>query len=141
MRFWQGEPNDVVIELSDSGAYLARRFMPKNENLIEPTPETLGYSMPAEWEPHEATWLGWPHNATDWPGKLDTIRWVYGEMARKIAEGEIVRMVVRNKVDEKMARGYLSRAGCDLSRLQFIVYPTDRGWMRDSGPIFVKRQK
>ena len=40
--------------------------------------------MPAEWEPHEATWLGWPHNATDWPGKLDTIRWVYGEIVRRM---------------------------------------------------------
>ena len=51
-------------------------------------PAALGFSMPAEWEPHEATWLGWPHNPTDWPDKLDTIRWVYGEIVRKIAPGE-----------------------------------------------------
>src|SRR3981081_3386299 len=53
---------------------------------------SLGFSMPAEWKPHEATWLAWPHNATDWPGKLNSIQWVYGEMVRKIAAGEIVRL-------------------------------------------------
>ena len=55
-------------------------------------PAARGYRMPAEWEPHEATWLGWPHNDTDWPGKLDTIRWVYGEIVRKISPGETVRL-------------------------------------------------
>jgi agmatine deiminase len=95
--------------------------------------------MPAEWEPHEATWLGWPHHPTDWPDKLDTIRWVYGEMVRKIAPGETVRILVNNKAEEKLARRYLNRAGADLGRVQFIVHPTNRGWTRDSGPIFVKR--
>src|ERR1035438_457330 len=68
------------------------------------TPQTLGFSMPAEWEEHEATWLAWPHNPTDWPDKLDIVRWVYGEMVRKIAPGEIVRMVVDSRKDEKLAR-------------------------------------
>jgi len=95
--------------------------------------------MPAEWETHEATWLGWPHNPTDWPGKLDTIRWVYGEMVRHIAPGEIVRLMVNSRAEEKLARRYLTRAGADVSRVEFIVYPTNRGWMRDSGPIFVRR--
>ena len=53
--------------------------------------------MPAEWEPHEATWLGWPHNATDWPGKFAAIPWVYGEMVRKISAGEIIRLLVRHQ--------------------------------------------
>ena len=96
--------------------------------------------MPAEWEKHEATWLGWPHNETDWPDKIDTIRWVYGEMVRKITPGEIVRMLVQNKAEEKLARRYLSRAGCDLKRVEFIVHPTNRGWTRDSGPIHVRRR-
>jgi agmatine deiminase len=48
--------------------------MSKNNNALEASPAALGYSMPAEWEAHEATWLGWPHNPSDWPGKLDTIR-------------------------------------------------------------------
>ena len=105
------------------------------------TPASLGFSMPAEWEPHEATWLGWPHNPTDWPDKLDTIRWVYGEIVRRVSPGEIVRILVNNKTEEKLARRYLTRAGADIRRVQFIMHPTNRGWTRDSGPIFVKRQK
>jgi agmatine deiminase len=95
--------------------------------------------MPAEWEPHEATWLGWPHNPTDWPGKLDTIRWVYGEMVRKISPGERVRILVRNAAEQQLARRYLVRAGADLSQVEFITHPTNRGWTRDSGPIFVRQ--
>ena len=95
--------------------------------------------MPAEWEPHAATWLGWPHNPTDWPDKLDTIRWVYGEMVRRISSGEAVRILVQHAAEERLARRYLTRAGCILKHVQFIRHPTNRGWMRDSGPIFVKR--
>jgi agmatine deiminase len=105
------------------------------------TPAELGFSMPAEWEPHEATWLGWPHNPTDWPDKLDTIRWVYGEMVRKISVGEMVRILVASRAEEKLARRYLTRAGVGLRNVQFILHPTNRGWMRDSGPIFVRKQR
>ena len=103
------------------------------------TPASLGFSMPAEWERHEATWLAWPHNPMDWPNKVDTIRWVYGEMVRKISPGETVRLLVRSQNDEAAARHYLTLAGADVDRVEFIVHPTNRGWMRDSGPIFVKR--
>ena len=96
--------------------------------------------MPAEWEQHEATWLGWPHNPTDWPDKLDTIRWVYGEIVRKIAPGETVRMLVDSPAERKLAPRYLSRAGADLRRVEFIIHPTNRGWTRDSGPLFVRRR-
>jgi agmatine deiminase len=103
------------------------------------TPADLGFSMPAEWEPHEATWLAWPHNPDDWPDKVPTIRWAYGEMVKKISAGETVRMLVRSARDEADAARSLERSGCDLSRVEFIRYATNRGWMRDSGPIFVKR--
>ena len=105
------------------------------------TPVSLGFSIPAEWAPHEATWLGWPHNPADWPGKLDTIRWVYTEMVRHITRGEKVRLLIRGKADEQMARTYMARAGADARRVEFIIHPTNRGWMRDSGPIFVQRTK
>jgi len=95
--------------------------------------------MPAEWETHDATWLGWPHNRTDWPGKLDTIRWVYGEMVRRIAVGERARILVNSKPEKKLARKYLERAGVDIGQVDFVVQPTNRGWMRDSGPVFVRR--
>ena len=107
----------------------------------EKKPAVLGYTMPAEWETHEATWLGWPHNPSDWPGKLDTIRWVYGEMVRKIAVGETVRLLVDSREAGAEAKRYLERAGADTAQVEFIVHKTNRGWMRDSGPVFVRRQK
>lgn len=115
--------------------------MTKRLNLAEPVPADLGYRMPAEWENHEATWLSWPHNPTDWPGKLDTIRWVYGEIVRKLAPGELVRMLVNHRAEARLARRLLTRAGADPSRVEFIVHPTNRGWTRDSGPIFVRRTR
>src|SRR4026208_1104809 len=94
------------------------------------TPAALGFSMPAEWEPHEATWLGWPHNPTDWPDKPHTIQWVYGEMVRKIAPGELARILINNKSEERLARSALGGAGADLKKVQFIQHPTNRGWTR-----------
>jgi len=95
--------------------------------------------MPAEWEPHEATWLGWPRNPSDWPGKFPVIPWVYGEIVRKIAAGEAVRILVDSAAREARARGLLSRVGADMSRVEFFRFPTDRGWTRDYGPVFVRR--
>jgi agmatine deiminase len=95
--------------------------------------------MPAEWEPHEATWIAWPHNLTDWPGKFAPIPWVYGEIVRKIVPGEIVRIIANSKEHEGKARHTLKRIGMDLKRVEFFRFPTDRGWTRDFGPIFVKR--
>jgi len=97
--------------------------------------------MPAEWEPHEATWIGWPHKLSDWPGKFAPIPWVFGEMTRKIAEGETVRILVENANHEAKARRLLSRVGTDPSRIEYFRFPTNRGWTRDSGPIFVRREK
>jgi agmatine deiminase len=102
------------------------------------TPAKLGYSMPAEWDRHEATWLAWPHHEADWPGKMEAVRWVYGEMVRKISPGESVRILVRHQAEQKFAAGCLKRAGCDLKKVEFVEHPTNRGWIRDSGPIFVK---
>jgi agmatine deiminase len=99
------------------------------------------FRMPAEWEPHEATWIGWPHKLSDWPGKFAPIPWVFGEMARKIAEGETVRILVENASREARARRLLSRIGIDSSRIEYFRFPTDRGWTRDSGPVFVRRDK
>jgi agmatine deiminase len=95
--------------------------------------------MPAEWEPHEATWIGWPHNPTDWPGKIEPIHWVYGEIVRQLAEGETVRILVNSKKHKARARSVLKSVGVDPSRVQFFEFPTNRGWARDSGPIFVRR--
>ena len=104
------------------------------------TPADLGFSLPAEWEAHDATWLGWPHNPTDWPGKLETIRWVYSEIVRKLAAGETVRILVNSVEEGDRAQSFLTRAGAAVRRVRFVVHPTNRGWTRDSGPVFVRRQ-
>ena len=114
--------------------------MAKTPTVIDQTPAALGYSMPAEWEPHEATWLAWPHHPTDWPHKLDTIRWVYTEIVRKISPGETIRMLVDSTSEAKVAGKYLTRAGAGTQRVEYVTHPTDRGWTRDSGPLFVLRR-
>ena len=97
--------------------------------------------MPAEWEPHEATWLTWPHRLSDWPRKFAPIAWVYGEIVRKLTPGETVRILVPDARQEMGARRLLSRVGVDLARVEFFRFPLDRGWARDFGPLFVKNAK
>jgi len=94
--------------------------------------------MPAEWERHEATWLGWPHELTDWPGKFAPIPWAFAEMVRLLSQVERVFLLVEDGAAEKRARGILKKAGAKLESVEFFRVPTDRGWMRDSGPICVK---
>ncbi len=97
-----------------------------------------GLRMPAEWEPHEATWIGWPHNATDWPGKMSAIQWVYGEIVRQISASELVRILVNDKTHELKARRVLDRVGVLPDHVEFVRIPTNRGWTRDLGPIFLR---
>ncbi len=94
--------------------------------------------MPAEWEPHAATWVAWPHNAEDWPGKFQPIPWVYAEIVRHLSRVEDVHILVNDLTAERRANGLLRRAGANLARLHFHHWQTDRVWLRDSGPIFVK---
>ncbi|PYP13898.1 MAG: agmatine deiminase [Gemmatimonadetes bacterium] len=99
------------------------------------------YRMPAEWEPHAATWLGWPHNKSDWPGKFPPIPWVYGEIVRALARGELVRILVNSRAHQAQAGRILKKVGVDLARVDFLRFPTNRGWTRDFGPIFVRGAK
>ncbi|HEY0795887.1 MAG TPA: agmatine deiminase family protein [Acidisarcina sp.] len=94
--------------------------------------------MPAEWERHTATWIAWPHNAEDWPGKFQPIPWVYADIVRHLASVEDVHVIVERAAAQRKARGILSRAGADLARVHFHQWPTDRVWVRDSGPIFLR---
>jgi agmatine deiminase len=102
------------------------------------TPRDQNYRMPAEWAPHAATWIAWPHNAEDWPGKFQPIPWVYSEIVRHLSQVEDVHILVNNTDSERRATGLLRRAGANMARLHFHQWPTDRVWLRDSGPIFVK---
>jgi agmatine deiminase len=108
---------------------------------LSPSGHPIEYRLPAEWEKHEATWIGWPHNTTDWPGKFGPIPWVYGEIVRHLARGETVRVLVNSAAHEQRARKVLHRSGVDLARVEFFRVPTDRGWTRDFGPIFLERQQ
>ena len=105
------------------------------------TPRVLGYRMPAEWEPHEATWIAWPHNREDWPGKFASIPWLYAEIVRLLSAREIVHLIVASAAEHTRATSILNSAGAMLDRVAFHIWPTDRVWTRDSGPIFVRNAK
>ena len=102
-------------------------------------PHELGYRMPAEWEPHEATWLAWPHERTDWPGKFAPIPWVYADIVRRLSRVERVRILIASAVEENSARRMLEKSGAEMAAVEFFRVPTNRGWTRDYGPIFVKK--
>src|SRR6266508_4204972 len=102
---------------------------------VEQTPS--GCRMPAEWEPHEATWIAWPHNKDDWPGKFAAIPWVYAEIVRHLHQSEEVRILVNGPGGEQRAREVLDKVALDWSRVTFWEVPTNRSWMRDCGPMFV----
>lgn len=110
----------------------------KADHAPHPTPRQLGYRMPAEWEPHAATWIAWPHERTDWPGKFAPIPWVYGEIVRRLSRVERVRVLVENRDAEHTARRVLLKCGANLDAVDFYRVPTNRSWTRDYGPIFVK---
>ena len=98
------------------------------------------YRMPAEWEPHEATWLAWPHEKTDWPGKFALIPWIYGEIVRHLSRVEAVRILINDPDAEQKARRVLKRCGAQMEAVEFFHLPTDRSWTRDFCPIFVRNR-
>ena len=111
-----------------------------NPSLKVVTPRSLGFHMPAEWEPHEATWLGWPHEVTDWPGKFPVIPWAFAEIVRYLSRVERVFLLVENHNAQSRVRSVLKKSGANLDAVDFFIAPTDRGWMRDSGPICVRNE-
>src|SRR5690242_2836361 len=102
------------------------------------TPKESGFRMPAEWAPHEATWIAWPHNEQDWPGRFEPIPWVYGEIVRKLSAVERVRILVQDEEVENGARMILGQVGANLDAVDFMRVETDRVWTRDFAPSFVK---
>jgi agmatine deiminase len=106
--------------------------------LSEPTPRALGYRMPAEWERHEATWIAWPHNEEDWPGRFEPIPWIYGEIVRKLSTVERVRILVGNPELQESARVVLEKVGAEMAAVEFHQVPTNRVWARDFAPLFLK---
>ncbi len=110
--------------------------------MTKESPEgAAGFIMPAEWERHDATWLAFPHNTADWPGRFSAIPWVYADLIGKIARAERVELMVTDAAEEKKARGMLLRSAIPVTdeTVRFHHLPTNRVWTRDSGPIFVRR--
>ena len=102
------------------------------------TPRESGFRMPAEFAPHASTWIAWPHNPKDWPGRFQPIPWVYAEIVRHLASVEDVQVLVNDAAAAQRALGILRRAGANVARVHFHLWPTNRVWTRDSGPIFVR---
>jgi agmatine deiminase len=106
---------------------------------VEPsTPLALGFKMPAEWERHHATWLAWPHEASDWVGKFQPIPWLYADIIRHLARVEEVYLLVEDASAEKRIKAMLKKSEADLDAIRFFTVPTDRSWLRDSGPTCLK---
>jgi agmatine deiminase len=94
--------------------------------------------MPAEWSPHRATWIAWPHETRDWPGRFAPIPWCFGEVVRALTRGEVVAILVEDAAAERRARRLLARLAVNPRRLEFHRVGTDRCWTRDTGPLFVR---
>jgi agmatine deiminase len=101
------------------------------------TPKELGYSFPAEFAKHDATWLSWPHKEASWPGKIATIYPVYAQFIKLVAEGEKVNVNVADEAMKQKALRYVQQAGADLNNVQFFIHPTNDAWCRDHGPAFL----
>jgi agmatine deiminase len=126
-----------------------RAVMPKNmlsktdlpNQTVDDTPKSLGWRMPAEWEPHAATWLAFPHKRGDWPGRAEAIIWVYAEIVKQLTRGERVRILIRNAREGALARNIFARVGADLKQVDFVRCDTNRSWTRDYLPTFLVRNQ
>src|SRR5262245_21287644 len=96
---------------------------------------------PAEWEPHAATWLAWPHAPLTWPGHLEEARRDYVEIVRALQGRETVRLLVGDDALEESARRTLTTHGVDAERgIEYLRIPTNDSWLRDTGPIVVEER-
>jgi agmatine deiminase len=103
------------------------------------TPRSLGYRMPAEWDPHRATWLSWPHSLDNWPTQLEQVRAVWVQMIVELSAVEQVGLLVNDESAERDVTARLKRAGAALDQVSLLRVPTMDVWMRDYGPTFVTR--
>jgi agmatine deiminase len=101
------------------------------------TPKELGYFFPAEFAPHEATWLSWPHKEASWPGKIQAIYPFYAEFVKELTRGETVNINVNDEATKNLASETLSKAGVDPASVNFFYHPTNDAWCRDHGPAFL----
>jgi len=105
------------------------------------TPRQLGYTFPAEWEKHSATWLSYPHNENSWPGRINNIFQAYNQFIKEISKGEDVNINVQNEEMLNKVKTDLSAIGTNMSKIKFFVHPTNDAWCRDHGPAFLINPK
>ncbi len=106
-----------------------------------PTPKQLGYYFPAEFAPHVATWLSWPHKEASWPGKIDAIFPYYAQFIKELTKSEIVRINVADEAMKNFALKHIEASGADVSKVEFYFNPTNDAWCRDHGPAFLINPK
>ena len=99
------------------------------------------YRMPAEWERQKSTWIAWPHNEDDWPGKFNGIPWVFSKIVSEISKVQKVNILVKDNTDKKKAIFFLKTLNTNLKKIRLIICKTDRAWTRDYLPIFLKNDK
>lgn len=104
---------------------------------MNPTPKSLGYYFPAEFAPHQSTWLSWPHKEASWPGKIETIFPSYVAFIKTLVRFEEVNINVVDLAMQQKATAMLEAAGVDLSKVHFHLHPTNDAWCRDHGPAFL----
>lgn len=104
------------------------------------TPASLGYQFPAEFAPHIATWLSWPHKEASWPGKIDSIYPNYSQFVKYLSMSEKVRINVANTAMQAFATSHLEQAGVNMQQVEFFLHPTNDAWCRDHGPAFLVNQ-
>lgn len=105
------------------------------------TPAALGYRMPAEWEPHEATIITWPHDERHWPGVFDQVPAIWARMVKEIETGEDVHLIIHDDATEQSARAEMKKAKVQGDRVRLHRMPNNFSWVRDNGPIVIKNQK
>ncbi len=105
--------------------------------MTHPTPQAQGYYFPAEFAPHVATWLSWPHKEASWPGKIHTIYPYYVQFVKVLTESELVRINVVDAAMQDFATAHLLKAGVPMDKVEFFLHPTNDAWCRDHGPAFL----
>ena len=104
---------------------------------MTPTPKSLGYFFPAEFAPHQSTWLSWPHKEASWPGKIETIFPSYVAFIKTLVRFEEVNINICDLAMQQKATALLETAEVDLSKVHFHLHPTNDAWCRDHGPAFL----
>src|SRR5512133_558068 len=105
------------------------------------TPKSLGYSFPAEWEKHAATWLSYPHNEASWPGKIHTIFPFYHKFVSEVSKGEMVHLNVTDEQMKSRVSEEMIKAGGKMENISFHIFTTNDAWCRDHGPAFVVKRE